>query len=66
MLRVLYRHWPEYLMEGAGVGVLVIAACTSAMLLFHPDSPVTEVVQNVDVRRLLMGVAIGSTAIFLV
>jgi aquaporin Z len=66
MLRVLYRHWPEYLMEGAGVGVLVIAACTFAMLWFHPESPIAEVVQDVVARRFLMGVAMGSTAIFLV
>ena len=66
MVRVFSRHWPEYLMEGAGVGVLVIAACTFAMLLFHPDSPAPEVVQNVVVRRLLMGVAMGSTAILLI
>jgi aquaporin Z len=53
-------------MEGAGVGILVIAACSFATLLFHPDSPVTDVVHSATVRRLLMGMAMGSTATLLV
>lgn len=48
------------------MGVLVTAACSFAMLLFHPDSRVPEVVRNVVVRRLMIGVAMGSTAILLV
>jgi aquaporin Z len=66
MLRALSRHWPEYGMEAAGLGVLMVALCSFATLLFHPDSPLLPVVDNAAVRRLLMGLAMGATALALV
>jgi len=66
MLRALARHWPEYLMEAAGLGMPMVAVCSFSMLLFHPDSPVPQAIDNVIVRRLLMGIAMGCTAVFLV
>jgi aquaporin Z len=44
----------------------MIAVCSFAMLLFHPDSPVPQALESVVVRRLLMGVAMGATAVSLV
>ena len=35
----LRRHWPEYLMEAAGLGLFMISAGTFGTLLFHPGSP---------------------------
>jgi len=66
MLRSLVRHWPEYLMEATGLGILVIAVCSFALLLIHPDSLLVQAVESAVVRRLLIGVAMGATAIGLV
>ncbi len=52
-------------MEGALLGCL-IAACAFAALLEHPASPVHRAVPAAGVRRLLMGVAMGLTAVGLI
>jgi len=62
MLAALRRHWPEYLMEAFGLGLFLASAGAFAVLLFHPGSPVPAAVPNEDVRRALMGVAMGLTA----
>jgi aquaporin Z len=61
----LKRHWPEYLMEAAELGIFMVSACTFAALLGHHHSPVVHAIPNEVVRRMLMGCAMGLTAIFL-
>lgn len=63
MLDALRRHWPEYLMEAAGLGIFMISACVFATLLEYPGSPVHQVIPDPFSRRILMGVAMGLTAI---
>jgi len=55
-------HWPEYLMEGALLGLFMVSACTFAALLEHPDSAVHAALPDPFVRRILMGLAMGVTA----
>ncbi|HLO00512.1 MAG TPA: aquaporin [Pyrinomonadaceae bacterium] len=62
----LRLHWPEYLMEAGELGIFMIAACTFAVLIFHPSSPVSQAIENEAVKRMLMGVAMGSTAIAII
>jgi aquaporin Z len=64
--QALTAHWPEYLMEAAGLGLFMICACTFAVLLEHPASPVHQAIPNPDVRRALTGVAMGLTLIAIV
>ena len=59
----LREHWPEYLMEAWGLGVFMVSAGVFATLLDHPGSPVRGAIENGDVRRALMGIAMGTTAI---
>jgi aquaporin Z len=66
MIEAIKQHWPEYLIEAAGLCVFMISACTFSVILFHPTSPVVSSVSTPLVRRLLMGVAMGSTFIALV
>jgi aquaporin Z len=66
MLDALKKHWPEYLMEAAELGCFMISASLFAILLFHPSSPVVRAIPAEFVRRMLMGVAMGSTAISIV
>jgi aquaporin Z len=59
-------HWPEYLIEGVLLGLFMIAACSFATLLGHPDSPIPRIFPDPTLRRMLMGFAMGSTAIALI
>jgi aquaporin Z len=60
------RHWPEYAMEGALLGLFMIAACALATALEHPASPLRQALADAHLRRLVMGLAMGATAITLV
>jgi aquaporin Z len=59
----LRRHWPEYLMEGALLGLFMVSACAFASLLEHPGSPVRRALDDGFLRRALMGLAMGATAV---
>jgi len=62
----LKAHWPEYLMEGALLGLFMISACAFAALLEHPGSPVREALPDAFLRRALMGLAMGATAVAII
>lgn len=62
----LRAHWPEYLMEGTLLGAFMVAACAFASLLEHPGSPVHAALPDPFVRRGLMGLAMGSTAVAII
>ncbi|HEU5171464.1 MAG TPA: aquaporin [Gemmatimonadales bacterium] len=63
---VLARHWPEYAMEAALLGLFMISACGFTALLEHPGSPVHQAVPDPFLRRMLMGLAMGGTAVVLI
>lgn len=58
--------WAEYGIEALGLGLFMISACSFGVVLFHPASPVVQAIPGVFLRRFLMGVAMGSTAITLI
>jgi aquaporin Z len=66
MLDALRRHYPEYLMEAAGLGLFMISAALFGTLLEHPDSPAHAAIPDPLLRRILMGLAMGGTAIALI
>jgi aquaporin Z len=66
MMEALKAHWPEYLMEAAELGLFMISACAFTLLLFHPTSPVAQSIRTDAMRRVLMGVAMGLTAVALI
>ena len=65
-LRELREHWPEYLCEAAELGLFMISAGLFTILLHHPDSPILSFIPSEFTRRMLTGIAMGSTAIALV
>jgi aquaporin Z len=65
-LAVLRRHWPEYLIEAAGLGLFMVSACLFATVLEHPSSPVRQTLMNAMLRRIPMGFATGLTAVAIV
>ncbi|HKA52453.1 MAG TPA: aquaporin [Candidatus Binatia bacterium] len=62
LLAALRRHWPEYVMEGAELGLFMISACAFVVLLEHPTSSVHQSIPDPVLRRTLMGMAMGLTA----
>lgn len=66
MLRALRSHWPEYLIEATLLGLFMVSASVFTILLEHPASPITNAVPDAFVRRTLIGVAMGITALALI
>jgi aquaporin Z len=56
-------HWPEYAIEAALLGTFMLSACLFTVLLFHPASPIPAALPDPTLRRLLMGLAMGGTAV---
>jgi aquaporin Z len=65
-LDALGRHWPEYLMEAAGLGLFMVSAGLFGTLLFHLGSPLVALSPDPLARRALMGLIMGLTAIGLI
>src|ERR1041385_3776971 len=63
---VIKQHWPEYLMEAAELALFMLSACAFTVLLYHPASPLSRSFPDEILRRLAMGIAMGSTAIAII
>jgi aquaporin Z len=59
-------HWPEYALEALGLGLFMLSACLVTALLEYPASPVHQVIRDANLRRLIIGAAMGLTAIVLI
>ena len=66
MFAALKSHWPEYLMEAFGLGAFMVSAGVFTMLLYHPDSPALRLIPHEFVRRCLVGLAMGLTAVAII
>jgi aquaporin Z len=62
----LKQHWIEYLIEGALLGAFMLSACLFTALLEYPTSPAVAALMSPLLRRALIGVAMGLTAIGLI
>lgn len=62
----LRQHWPEYLIEGWALGMFMVSAGVFTTLFEYPGSPVRHAVEDADTRRVLIGIAMGLTAIALI
>ena len=59
MTATLRAHWPEYLIEAAGLGAFMVSACAFGVLLFHPGSAACAALGTDLARRVVMGLAIA-------
>ncbi|MEW6157934.1 MAG: aquaporin [Verrucomicrobiota bacterium] len=66
MITALQKHWPEYLIEAWALGTFMISAIGFTALIEHPASPIHPLVANAFLRRALIGLAMGLTAIALI
>lgn len=60
---IVRDHWPEYLMEAAGLGLFMISAAVVTALFEYPHSLLYSLLPDPVVRRVLIGIAMGLTAI---
>jgi aquaporin Z len=62
----LHAHWPEYLMEAGLLGAFMVSACVFGALYEFPHSPVKMAISSHLLRRMLMGMCMGLTAIAII
>ncbi len=60
------HHWRLYLYEGAELAIFMIAACCFTVWLFDPAYPALHLLPGNALRRSLMGIAMGATAILII
>jgi aquaporin Z len=65
-LEAVRRNWPEYLIEGWALGMFMISAGVFATLFDYPGSPVHRAIGDPALRRVLVGAAMGLTAMALI
>lgn len=65
-VEALRQHWPEYLIEGWALGMFMVSAGLVTTLFEWPSSPVHEAIGSADLRRVLVGICMGLTAIALI
>lgn len=66
MWQAVSSHWPEYLMEAAELGMFMVATCVFTVALESPSSAIRQAIGDPLLRRVLMGLAMGATAIALI
>jgi len=62
----LRRHWRLYVYEGAELAWFMVAACACTVVLFGAGSVGMRMVPSAALRRVLMGVAMGVTAVMII
>jgi aquaporin Z len=65
-MQALRAHWPEYLIEAWALGTFMVSAGLVGVLLGYPGSPLHQALPDPIMRRVIAGVAMGSTAIALI
>ncbi|BAY65620.1 major intrinsic protein [Calothrix brevissima NIES-22] len=66
MIQTLRKHYPEYLIEAGGLGIFMISAAVVTTLLEHPVSSIRQAITDSLLRRFIIGVAMGLTAICII
>jgi aquaporin Z len=66
MIESFKQHWRVYLVEAWALGTFMIVACTVVILLEHPFFRAAEFIPSAFVRRMIIGAAMGVTAISLI
>lgn len=61
-----FEHWFNYLIEALGLGAFMVSAGVFATLLNSPAFPLASRLPDVGFRNILMGIAMGLTAIAII
>lgn len=62
----LFQHWRLYVIEAAGLGTFMLVAALADAALESHRSPMPLLIASALLRRVLMGMAMGGTAIALI
>jgi len=65
-MRSWRENWPNYGIEAFGLGAFMVAAGIAVTLLEYPQSPLHTAIPSTWVRRTLVGVAMGLTAMVII
>ena len=63
---IFSAHWPEYLIEAGALAAFMLSASVFAVLLEHPASWLHQSIESGVARRVLMGLAMGGTAVAII
>lgn len=66
MITAFKINWRIYLIEAWALGMFMISAVFFTILIEHPAMPVRNFITSVIQRRMLMGLAMGLTAVLLI
>jgi aquaporin Z len=59
------KNWIYYLQEALGLGIFMASACFFSAMLFSPLSTWYSAIPDMALRNILMGIAMGTTALFI-
>jgi aquaporin Z len=59
-------HWREYAIEAWALGTFMVSAGLATALIERPEFGISALIASADVRRVLIGLAMGATAIALI
>ena len=65
-MRRMPDHLPEYAIEAVLLAAFMVSACAFGVVLEHPDSVVHRVLPDPTLRRVLMGLVMGATAVSII
>jgi aquaporin Z len=66
LVRAAREHWPEFVIEALGLGLFMLSACAFTVWIEHPGSTLRQALDEPWLRRTLIGLAMGATAIALI
>ena len=66
MREIVQKNWPLYLIEAWALGMFMVAASLVVIVVEHPEFPVRSAISSPMLRRALIGVCMGLTAIGLI
>ena len=59
------ENWIHYMQEALGLALFMISACFFSAMLFSEKSPWHQAIPNAVTGNILMGIAMGATALFI-
>jgi aquaporin Z len=59
-------HWGEYVIEASALGAFMVSAGVCAVALYHPASPLASAITGEWLRRSVMGLLMGATAVAII
>ncbi|MBW6489967.1 MAG: aquaporin [Lentimicrobium sp.] len=66
LLTSFHKNWKIYLIEAWALGMFMVSASLFVIIIEHPSFPIRHLIPAAILRRLLIGLAMGITAVLLI